>query len=111
MSSVSSMAPARPSTTVTARTSHHGPVAATMPAVPASATAPAEAAPPGIAAPIEAGTAPAVVVPAVISSTEDELGLLDIGRHGRRHDMIDGHRLCRSDRAEEGERSCGEMSP
>lgn len=81
------------------RASNHMATAVTMPAVPTGAAAPTESAPPGIAAPIEAGPAPAVVVPAIIAAEIDELGLLDVGRHGALDGAVNRHRTGLSDRA------------
>src|ERR1700722_9895026 len=63
---------------------------ATLPAMPAHAAAPAEAAAEGITAPVEAGSAPAIVIPAVILSAVDELSLFHIAGDRRRHEAIDG---------------------
>ena len=60
-----------------------------VPAMPTDAATPSKTAAPGVTAPIEAGTAPAVVVPAVISSAEDELSLFHVAGDGRRHQAVD----------------------
>ena len=52
------------------------------PAVPAITAAPAVTAPPGVSTPVKAGTAPAVVVPAVLPTAENELSLLNIAGDG-----------------------------
>jgi hypothetical protein len=64
---------------------------ATLPAMPSRAAAPTEAAAESITAPIEPGTTPAIVVPAVVSSTEEELSLFHIAGDCRRHEAIDRH--------------------
>ena len=76
---------ARVSTTrVTARMTakagadYHHVTAATVPAVPALSATPAETTAEGIAAPIIAGTMPAIVIPAVVAATEEEL---DVPHH------------------------------
>jgi hypothetical protein len=53
-------------------------MAAMIPAVPSRAAAPAETAAEGIAAPVEARSTPAVVIPAIIAAAEEELDLLHI---------------------------------
>ena len=53
---------------------HSMAAAAVMPAVPATASAPAVAAAEGITAPIEAGTIPAVLVEAIVAAAKEELG-------------------------------------
>lgn len=63
-----------------------------MPTAPAHRATPAKAAAPGIAAPIEAWTVPTVVVPAIASSAEEELRLLNIRRDGQGREPIDWHR-------------------
>jgi hypothetical protein len=63
--------------------------ASAVPAMPTDAAAPAKTAAPSVTAPIETGTAPAVVVPAVISSAENELSLFHVTGDGRRHQAVD----------------------
>ena len=56
------------------------PAATTTPAMPANAAAKAKAAAIGVAAPIPARTSPAIVIPAVIPATENELRVFDLRR-------------------------------
>jgi hypothetical protein len=57
--------------------------AATMiPAVPAVSATPTESATKGVAAPVESGPMPTILVPTVISSAEDELSLLNFTGKG-----------------------------
>ena len=64
---------------------------ATLPAMPPHATTPTKAAAESITAPIESRTTPAIIVPAVVSSTVDKLSLFHIAGDCRRHEAIDGH--------------------
>jgi hypothetical protein len=57
-----------------------------VPAMPARPAAPSEAAAHRITAPVESRPAPAVIVPAIIPSPEDELDLLHVRRDGSRKD-------------------------
>jgi hypothetical protein len=84
-----------------------------VPAMPSHAAAPAKAAAPGVAAPIEARTAPAIVVPAVISSAVEELSLFDITGNGGRREAVDRQRVGLANRAHQGKgnRSCGRVDP
>jgi len=54
------------------------PRTASMPPVPASPAAPAQASPEGITAPIEPGPLPAITIPAVASAAEDKLCVLHL---------------------------------
>jgi hypothetical protein len=72
---------------------------ATVPSTPSRAAAPAKAAAECITAPIEAGTTPAVVIPAVISSAEDELSLFHIAGDRRWREAIDGKSVGLTNRA------------
>lgn len=67
-----------------------------MPALPAAAAAPPQAATVGIAAPIEARTMPARVIPAIVPAAEDELGPLDITGHRKRSRSARGQRCGRA---------------
>jgi hypothetical protein len=62
---------------------------AALPAMPSHAAAPAKAAAESVTAPIESGTTPAIIVPAVVSSTVDELSLFHVAGDGRRREAID----------------------
>jgi hypothetical protein len=73
-----------------------------MPAVPSGTAAPTETAAVRVAAPVEAGTAPAVRVEAVSPTTENELCLLDVG--WSLDAGISGQRICGRKRAESGDR-------
>jgi hypothetical protein len=73
--------------------------------MPTDAAAPAKAAAPSVTAPIEAGTLPAVVVPAVISSAEDELSLFHVTGDRHRHEAVD--RQSAGLPTEQGERKQG----
>jgi len=65
--------------------------------------APAEAATECITAPVEAGTVPAGVVPAIIPAAEDELGLLNItGCRGK------AYAACGQCRGRTGKRGCAQ---
>src|SRR6185437_15151172 len=84
-----------------------------VPAVPSIPAAPAEATAPGVTAPIEARTAPAIVVPAVISSAEEELSLFDLIGNCRRCEAVDrqGAGLASHAHQGKGNRSCGRVDP
>ena len=84
-----------------------------VPAMPSHAAAPAEAAAPGITAPIEARTAPATVVPAVISSAIEELSLFDLTGNGGRREAVDRQGVGLANRTHQGKgnRSCGRVDP
>ena len=84
-----------------------------VPAMPSCPTAPTEAATPGVTAPIEARAAPAIVVPAVISSAEEELSLFDITGNGGRREAVDRQGVGLANRAHhgEGKRGCGGVDP
>ena len=84
-----------------------------VPAMPSHAAAPAEAAAPGITAPIEARTAPATVVPAVISSAIEELSLFDLTGNGSRREAVDRQGVGLANRTHQGKgnRSCGRVDP
>jgi hypothetical protein len=75
-----------------------------VPAAPTGAAAPAEATAKGITAPIEAGPAPAIVVPAVIPPTEDELSLFHIARDCPRREAMGGQRAGLANGAEQSQR-------
>jgi hypothetical protein len=79
--------------------------ASAVPAMPTGPTAPAKTAAPGVTAPIEAGSAPAVVVPAVISSAENELSLFHVAGDGHRDEVVDRQGAGLS--TEQGERKQG----
>jgi hypothetical protein len=72
---------------------------ATGPTVPARAAAPAQAPTEGITAPVPAGAAPAIKIPAVAAATENILGVVD-------HVQIDG-RVAETRRQTTGRRLCG----
>jgi hypothetical protein len=67
--------------------------------MPTRAATPAQAAAERVAAPIIAGTTPAIVVPAIISPAEDELGLFHVSRDCHRREAIDGQSAGLTDRA------------
>jgi hypothetical protein len=54
------------------------------PAVPARPATPSDAAPPGVTAPVKSWPMPAVIVPAIIPSAEEELDLFHIRWNGSR---------------------------
>lgn len=103
--------PARARMTAKAGANHHATGTTAVPAVPALATAPTEATAEGIAAPIIAGTMPAIVIPAVIAATEEELGLLDVVRNRSRREAVEGHCVGLTGRAQERERSSSSPNP
>jgi hypothetical protein len=75
-----------------------------VPAAPSGAAAPAEATAKGITAPIEAGSAPAIVVPAVIPPAEDELSLFHIAWDCPRHEAMGGQCVGLANGAEQSQR-------
>jgi hypothetical protein len=81
--------------------------------MPSYPTAPTEAATPGVTAPIKARTAPAIVVPAVISSAEEELSLFDLTGNGCRREAVDRQGVGLANRAHQGKgkRGCGGVDP
>jgi hypothetical protein len=80
---------------------------AACPAMPSRATAPAEAAAPCVTAPIEAGTTPAIIVPAVVLSAVEELSLFHVARYRSGREAIDGHSVGVAKRPQQGKRSRG----
>jgi hypothetical protein len=82
-----------------------------VPAMPTDAAAPAQTAAPRVAAPIEAGTAPTVVIPAVIPSAEHELSLFHVTGNGRRDEAIDRQSVGLAAEQGEGKRGGGGIDP
>jgi hypothetical protein len=74
-----------------------------VPAMPARPTTPSEAAAHRIAAPVESRPAPAVIVPAIIPSPEDELDLFHVRWGGNRKEA-GGQRAGRAGHTEHRER-------
>jgi hypothetical protein len=96
-----------PDSWMSAGPSHVTAAMSAVPATPSGAAAPAEAATKRITAPIEARSAPAIVVPAVISSTEDELSLFRVARDCPRREGMGGQCVGLANRTEQNQRNRG----
>jgi hypothetical protein len=96
-SSVGSAAKARPATAM--MPTNANPAVPAAPTMPPSTAAPTEAAAPRITAPIEAGTTPAVAVPAIVSTTEEELSLFHIIWNGSGQETIERQGIGLTNRA------------
>jgi hypothetical protein len=96
--------------TSTAGTNHYA-AATTVPAMPAGTTAPAEAAAPGVTAPIITRTLPAIVVPAIVAAAEEELGLFDLSRDSSRREAVKRKRIRLPGNAQKCERSSSSVNP
>src|SRR5581483_4271262 len=101
------------------RAAHHGTsgmsdsnvAASAVPAMPTPAATPAEAAAPGVTAPIEARTTPAIVVPAIFPPAEEELSLFNVAGNGRRGQAVDRQGVCLASQARKHKGSCGRVDP
>ena len=89
---------------------HHDVATSVIPAAPAGGATPAEAATPGITAPVEAWTTPGAIVPAVIAAAVDELSLFDVARNSCRRKPVDRKRIGLTG-AQKHERSRGSANP
>ncbi len=77
--------------TTESRTASNPGTTAAAPAMPAIAATPTEAATHGVTAPIITGTAPTVIVPAIIPAAENVLNLLHVAGRRRRNQRADRH--------------------
>jgi hypothetical protein len=73
--------------------------------MPTRTATPAETAAPGVTAPVEAGTLPTTIVPAVVSSAVRELRLFNVARDCRRRETVDRQGVGLTNRAQHGERN------
>ncbi len=85
------------------RSTYRSPWSATMPTAPTHGATPTKSTAPSVAAPIEARTVPATVIPTIASSAEEELGLLNICRVGQWREPINGYRAGLVDRANQAD--------